>query len=232
MNPSIRMLGVWSGIAFFAFWLVGYGVLAQWIPPLPPSASAEQVASLYRERHVPILIGMALMIVGSAFYLPWTMLLSDLVKEIEGQSFFLSGTQLAAGVASMMTFFIPSYNWAVAAFRPERMPEMTQLLVDQGWLMFITGIPPFIMQYAILGIATFTDRREVPIFPRWSGYLQVWVSLSFLPAYLAFFFKTGPFAWNGLFVWWIPLILFTVWFGVMIGLCRKAVLRRSTTADA
>jgi hypothetical protein len=40
----------------------------------------------------------------------------------------------------------------------------------------------------------------------------------------ASFLKQGPLAWNGLFVWWIPFVAFTAWFGVMIALTRKAVL--------
>lgn len=224
MNPSIRMLGVWSAVIFFVLWAIGYGVMAQWIPPMPPSAGAQDVADMFREDSVRIRIGMIFMILGATFYLPWTMLLSDIIKQIEGQSFFLSGTQLVAGVMSQVTFFVPAYMWAAAAFRPERNPEITQAMVDQGWIIFITGIGPFILQYAILAFAIFLDKRPVRAFPRWVAYLQIWVAISFVPALLAFFMKTGPFAWNGVFVWWIPLSLFTLWFITMIVFTRKCVI--------
>jgi hypothetical protein len=81
-------------------------------------------------------------------------------------------------------------------------------------------------------VAIFTDRRSAPAFPRWAGYLQIFVSVSFLPAVLAFFLKTGPFAWNGLLVWWFPFATFTVWFFTMIVLARKAVLRSAVNATA
>jgi hypothetical protein len=167
---------------------------------------------------------MVLMSVGTVFYLPWTMVLAGLIKEIEGRSFFLSGTQLAAGVMSAMTFFLPAFLWTAAAFRPERNPEITQALVDLGWLLFITPIAPFILQYVVLAVAIFADKRAKPAFPRWAAYLQVFVSVSFVPALLAFFMKTGPFAWNGLLVWWFPFATFTGWFFTMIVLARKAVL--------
>lgn len=226
MNQKLRMLGVWSAAAFFVFWLIGFVFFAQWIPPLPPSASAQEVADIFRTRSVSILLGMVFMSMGGAFYLPWTMTLSLLIKEIEGKSWFLSGTQLAAGVLSCTTLFIPAFIWAAAAFRPERNPEITQALVDLGWLYFITPIGPFILQYVILAVAIFMDKRPVPAFPRWIAYLQLWVSVSFLPGLVAFFMKTGPFAWNGLFVWWIPFTTFTAWFVVMIVFARKAVLRQ------
>jgi hypothetical protein len=168
---------------------------------------------------------MVFMSMGGAFYLPWTMVLSTLIKEIEGKSYFLSGTQLAAGIMASMTLFLPAFIWATAAFRPERNPEITQAIVDFGWLFFITPIGPFILQYAILAVAIFMDKKAVPTFPRWAAYLQIWVSVSFLPGLAAFFMKTGPFAWNGLFVWWIPFTTFTGWFAVMIYLSRKAILR-------
>lgn len=225
MNPKMRILGVWSAAAFFLLWLVGFVFFAQWIPPIPPSANANEVAELFAARSVPIRVGMVLMSFGAVFYLPWSMVLADLIKEREGRSSFLSGTMLAAGVLCCVTFFLPAFLWATAAFRPERNPEITQALVDLGWLFFITPIAPFILQYVILAAVTFADKRAAPIYPRWSGYLQLWVSVSFLPGVIAIFLKTGPFAWNGLLVWWVPFVAFTAWFLIMIALTRKAVLR-------
>jgi len=231
MGPRTKILGVWSAAAFFIFWVVGFVVFAQWVPPLPPSWSAAHVAQLFRARSVPIRVGMVLMSFGAVFYLPWTVVLSTLIKQIEGRSFFWSATQLAAGILSAITFFLPAFVWAAAAFRPERNPEITQALVDLGWLLFITPIAPFIAQYVILAVAIFSDRRPQPAFPRWAAYLQLWVSVSFLPGLVAFFMKTGPFAWNGLLVWWIPLTMFTGWFVVMIVLTRRAVLAETGSRE-
>ena len=224
MNSKRAMYGVWSAAAFFLLWLVGFVFFARWIPPIAPSTGADDIALLFRDRSVPIRVGMVLMSVGTVFYLPWTMALAGIIKEIEGKSFFLSGTQLAAGVLSAMTFFLPAFLWATAAFRPERNPEITQALVDLGWLFFITPIAPFLLQYVVLAVAILADKRAKPAFPRWAAYLQVFVSVSFLPAFLAFFMKAGPFAWNGLLVWWFPFATFTAWFFTMIVLTRKAIL--------
>jgi hypothetical protein len=233
VNSKRAIYGVWSAVAFFLLWLIGFVVFAQWIPPIAPAAGADDIAALFQQRSVPIRVGMVLMSLGTVFYLPWTMALAGLIKEIEGRSFFLSGTQLAAGVVSAMTFFLPAFLWATAAFRSERNPEITQALVDLGWILFITPIAPFILQYVILAVAIFADKRAKPAYPRWAAYLQVFVSVSFMPAVLAFFLKTGPFAWNGLLVWWFPFATFTAWFFTMIVLTRKAVLESAAgTAES
>ena len=227
MNQRIRMLAVWSAAAFFVTWLLGFVVFAGWFPPTPPSTGAQEMADLFRSQSVSIRICMVFMTVGAVFYLPFTMLLSDLIKEIERPSALLAGTQLAAGILCTLTFFIPAYIWTAAAFRPERNPEITQALTDLAWLLFMTGLGPFALQYVSLAIAIFIDKKPVPTFPRWAGYVNVFVTISFLPAPSAFFFKTGPFSWNGLFIWWLPLVTFAIWFISMIYLARKAVLRQA-----
>jgi hypothetical protein len=225
MNRKMQLLGVWSGAAFFLFLLIGWVGFARWFPPLRPSADASQIADIFRADAVRIRIGMIFLMFGSGFYLPWTVLLSILIKQIEKPSIFLSWTQLIAGVMSALTIFIPSYLWVVAAFRPERNPEITQIIADIAWLMFVTGVVPFLLQLLTLAAAIFMDKRQSPAFPRWMAYFLVWVSISFLPTPLAFFMKTGPFAWNGLLSWWVPLTLFFIWLSVVIPLARQAVLR-------
>ena len=43
------------------------------------------------------------------------------------------------------------------------------------------------------------------------------------PGGLITFFKTGPFAWNGLLAFWVPLVIFFVWFLVMFVALLKTI---------
>ena len=48
-------------------------------------------------------------------------------------------------------------------------------------------------------------------FPRWSGYLCIWLAVQISAGALIAFFKTGPFAYHGLFALYLPVALFFVW---------------------
>ena len=52
------------------------------------------------------------------------------------------------------------------------------------------------------------------MFPRVVGYFNILMGISFTGASLCFLFDSGPFAWNGLFPFWIPLVDFGLWVSV------------------
>ena len=101
-----------------------------------------------------------------------------------------------------------------ASFRPERNPEITQALTDLAWIPFIMVFTTLMAQMVIVAAAVFLDPDEA-VFPRWIGYLSAWAAVLLLPAVLIPFFKTGPFAWHGIFQFWLAATLFFGWFAVM-----------------
>jgi hypothetical protein len=108
---------------------------------------------------------------------------------------------------------------------------MMQMLNDMGWLMFVAVISSVIVQIVSIGIAILIDHRPEPIFPRWVGYLNLWVAAGLTPLGIVVFFKDGPFAWNGLFGFYIPLACYVVWMGVMFFVLLKAVDKDSLDGD-
>jgi hypothetical protein len=79
------------------------------------------------------------------------------------------------------------------------------------------------------------DRSTRPLWPRWVGYLNLWIALSGAGGGLAVFFKHGPFAWNGLVGFYIPIAAFTVWIAVMTYYMHVGISRQfdgDTTAPA
>jgi hypothetical protein len=122
-------------------------------------------------------------------------------------------------------FVLPPIFWCAAAYRPERAVADIVMLNDLGWFSFIMIVPPGILQVIVLGAAILQDKRKVPLFPRWVGYLNLWAALLFVPGGFVSLFKTGAFAWNGAIAFWIPVSFFGAWWIIMFVMCLKAIKR-------
>jgi hypothetical protein len=89
------------------------------------------------------------------------------------------------------------------------------------------------VQNFAFAFAILTDTRTTPLFPRWLGYLNIWAAITFTPGVILPFFKSGPFAWNGIFVFWIPAIVFAIQFVANVIHLLKAINSESSeTAQA
>lgn len=64
---------------------------------------------------------------------------------------------------------------------------------------------------------------ERPVYPRWSAYLNIFVSFFMFEAALILSFKTGPFSQNGLLVFYVPMLVFFAWVMVFSILALKAI---------
>ncbi len=60
---------------------------------------------------------------------------------------------------------------------------------------------------------------------RWVGYFNIWAGLLQIPGAMMPFFKTGPFAWDGLFAFWMPLVVFSLWIYVDTWAVLRAIRR-------
>jgi hypothetical protein len=72
--------------------------------------------------------------------------------------------------------------------------------------------PPFMAQNFAFAFAILTDTRTTQLFPRWLGYLNIWAPITFTPAVILQFFKSGPFALNRIVVFWLPAVVFGIQF--------------------
>lgn len=83
-------------------------------------------------------------------------------------------------------------------------------------------VPGSVQNFAI-AFTILSDDGEPPVFPRWLAYVNLFTAVLFTPGALIPFFKFGPFAWNGLFGFWIPGVFFCTWVVVMFFALRKAI---------
>jgi hypothetical protein len=231
MNASTQRLCVWAGPAMIAFFLVGFVVIAGLVPPLSPQDSAAEIARFYSQHQTRVRIGLVVSIWGAALCYPWAAAISVQLKRIEGSWSPLCYTQLASGVTLGLLFAIPLTMMGAAAYRPTRSVELTQALNDLGWLTLVGVVTPAMVQCASIGLAMLGDRRREPVFPRWAGYFNIWCAIVFAGGGLVICFHGGPFAWNGIFAFWIPLTVFTIWFVVMTKVLLQAIATQQLEQD-
>lgn len=222
----------WSGAVFVLLWAFGFLAFAHVVPPPSPDASATQIAQFYQANTTGIRFGILLTLFVSPFYASWSAAIAAQMKRMSGVHPVLADLQLVLGGLTVLVFMIPALFLEAAAFRPDRSPELIQALNDIPWLMFIGMGATAILQPAVIAVAIFQDKSETGVFPRWAGYLNVWTVLLFLPGPLCVFFKTGVLAWDGLFPWWIPFVVFFLWMVVMIFVVRQAINQTPVVDDA
>src|SRR5690606_5079893 len=141
---SNQLIFAWCGPIFAVLFAVGFVLLAGFIPALPPSATAEATAEVFRERGTGIKIGLIMVQVALGLWLPFGVVLAERTRMIEGsRARVLTYLQLLACAASTTQLVLMTVFWGVAAFRTgETSPWATQLLNDIGWFFFLFCFVP------------------------------------------------------------------------------------------
>jgi hypothetical protein len=231
---TFQRVCAWSGIACPLLFFAAFG-LAGFIPPLKPGASAIEIAQHYRDHTTMIRIGGVVMLTSGMFYAAFTAVVSAQMRRIPQTHPAAIYTQAVAGAFACLTFLVPAMLLEVVAFRPDRDPAQTQMLNDAFWIFLVMPWTPFLTQNYAFAYAIFTDKQDREggaLFPRWLGYLNIWAPIIFSPSILLPFFKTGPFDWAGIFVIWIPAIVFVIQFGANVALLLKAISREEREVRA
>lgn len=220
------MLGAWSPFIFSALIIVGWLIIAGFWPIHKPLSSPQDVATFFRTNLFRIRFGLVVAMFGSAFFIPFTSTLSYFVSQIEGRTGPLTFWVLLGGFANTLFGFYPQIWWLVEAYRPEeRSEEIISFFNDFIWINLIGAATLVYMMFLGVGVASLVDKKQPAIFPRWFGYFSIFVVLANCPAQALYFFKSGPFAWNGLFSFYLPFTTFFVWILSAGLLMRSALIR-------
>ena len=224
MAITLQRACLWSGPLFVAIFFGGI-LAAGWLPPVSANQSVAEVAAMYRADADRIRLGALLIGMASTFQGIWAALMSSQLRRIEGERPLLSYVQLGAGAVGILVAIIPAFLFAAAAFDPGRDPEVTKALHTLGWMCLVGIGWPAMLQALAVGAAALADRAPDPVFPRWFGWFNLWVAIGFLPGPFLVFFHTGPFAWHGAAVFWLPATVFGAWFAVWFWALRRAIDR-------
>jgi hypothetical protein len=225
MNNTAQRLCAWSGIACVVVFLVGFGPIAGFIPPPAPTLTGEQLAQLFTEDAARIRLGMIVSLFAAALLASWSAVITVQMKRMRRRVAALAYTNLAVGALFVLEFIISLIIWQSMTFRA-RDPQVLLAMNDTAWLLFVAITSTPVLQTLAVGTAIFLDTADGqsdPVFPRWAGYLNYWVAMLFLPGTVTVFFHTGPFAWNGVLTWYLPLGVFAIWMVIMSILVLRAI---------
>lgn len=227
MTKRIQLLCAWSGPATVVVVSIGFLVAGVLPMPLGPNSTTEQVVDFY-SHDTRVAAGLVIATLGVCLVFPLIALIGVFMTRMEGRTPILTFLQLITGAATGVFLVMPLLLMTVIPFRPDRTAELTVTLNDIAWLLFITPIGPFIIQNIAIGTAILNDRRG--LLPRWVGYLNYWVAFLFVPDVLAFFFHSGPFAWRGIFVFWLAFVAYAV-FLIAMGLVLRSAVRAADVLE-
>ncbi|RHW28167.1 hypothetical protein D0Z08_04035 [Nocardioides immobilis] len=226
MEARVQRVLIWSGPLMMLMWVGAFVVLAGFLPPSDPKSSAQAIADMYIDNPVAIKLGLVISMAGSALLVPFGAAISGQLKRIDGAK-ALADTQMVSCALLSLEFITPIGVWMAVAFRADdRAADVTRAIHDLGWILFMTVIWSLWVQLVAIGAGVLLDRSANPVLPRWYAYLSLWESLMILPAGLVLFFKDGPFAWDGLFGIWVPLVTFALWIGASVYCVHTALSRQ------
>jgi hypothetical protein len=225
---------LWWGIALGIIYIIAFIFLLQQVPTKNPAWSPEQVADWYVHNQSKIKWGAVIAGWTGAFMMPILAVVAIQMARVETGGWKIwSALSLVSGALMTLFLMLPPMFWGVAAYTaPRKNPEVTTLMHELGTLTLVTTDQFYIFLWVgvtVIALRPATQLVKNNPFPRWWGYLSLWITVMFEAGAVAFVPRSGPFAWNGLLVYWSPLTLFTVWITIQSWLVFRAL--RGQVAD-
>ncbi|AKS36088.1 hypothetical protein [Mycolicibacterium goodii] len=232
-NIKAQWVSLWTGPAVGLVLLVAFVAFPGFRPPMPPDLSADQVAAFYAEHTAWMRFSQVTFNLCGILMLPFFMVIAVQMKRMANQTHVLAYCYLTAVVSGATTFALSNILFLVAAFRPDRDPELVLLLNDLAWIVFIAPIGMVVSGFVMLALAIHFDHKGSgePILPRWVGHFSVVTAVVMVPAAGAAVVHTGPLAWDGFLSFWVRNGAFAVFVVVMFFVLRRAVIRQAVAED-
>jgi hypothetical protein len=216
----------WTLPAIAIIWVSAFFLFPGFLHPMSPTMSAVAVADFYREETARIRYSMILFNWFGVGLIPTVILLAMQVRRMAHRTPILSYSLIACAGGPPCLFLIANMFWLLGSFRPERSPELTQLLNDLAWVTFTVLVPYLIAQCLLLALAIYWDRQEQPVFKMWVAHFNIFVAVALAPAAFTALTFSGPLAWDGLVSFWVKNIAIAAWIVVMGVVLGQTILRR------
>lgn len=227
-----QMLGIHAGIIFLLCFAVGLALVAPLVPPPSPMLSGEEIRAFFTEHAWRIKLGGFITMIGAGLQVPLYVTLMCQMSRMERGMPVLGITQLVIGAYNCAFFILGPVIWVTIAFRPDISADVARSLNDLGWIIYFFITSPAIVANIAIAISIFRNVNDIPVLPRWFAYVNIWVAVTFLAEAFMPFFKSGPFAWNGIISFWMVIAAFFIWFSSLVYCLITAVRQQAAEQDA
>jgi hypothetical protein len=223
---SAQVVSLWMAAVFGVILLAAFLAFPGFFPPMSPSMTAPQVAAFYARNQAMIRLSMVTVNFCGVMLMPFFMVIVYQMKRMATPTQVLAYAYLSAAVSGATLIALADLFWLIAAFRPERDPQVTLLLNDLAWITFTVPVGMIIAQMACLAAAIRLDDQPRPVFPRWVAAFNLAIAAAVAPSAFAAVFRTGPLAWNGAVSFWLRACAYVLYVAVMLVVVRGAVRRQ------
>jgi hypothetical protein len=219
---------LWTLPVLGSLWLAVFLLFPGFVPPMSPQMSAEEVAAFYRDPHNLPRIRYSMIIFNwfAVGLIPILALIVLQIRRMEHRTPIFSYSIIACAAGGPTIFLLADLFWLLAAFRPERDPELTLLFNDLAWVTFSSQVGFLIAQSVILALAIYLDRQARPVFQPWVAHFNLLVAAAMVPAAFAGLALEGPIAWDGLLTFWVRNAAIGLWIVVMGYVLGRAIHRQ------
>ncbi|HEX4107920.1 MAG TPA: hypothetical protein VHX88_07270 [Solirubrobacteraceae bacterium] len=225
MNRRAQLICICCGPVLMVLFAIGWVGLGRFLPPwVGARDSPAQTARIFWDHADRIRIGVVFTILSMGMLAPWGSALAAQTRRREGRFPVLAYAQVTCIGAATAMILAACVFWGVATYRPHAVsPQLVQLCHDVGWFFFLYTWPAFSLWAAFVGLAILLDQVEYGVYPRWAGYLSIFVALDIAPGGIIIFFKHGAFSWSGAIALYVPVGAFFIWLVAMTTLTLKNI---------
>jgi hypothetical protein len=222
----------WTLPAVAVTWIAAFFLFPGFVPPMSPRASAVDVAAFYSENLSRIRYSMILFNWFCVALIPLLMLIVERMRHMAHRTPVLRYCMIGVAGAAPIAFLTSTVFWLVAAFRPDRAPELSLVLNDLAWITFTCGVPFLTAMCVFLAISVAYDDQQQPVFPRWVARFNLVIGAALVPACFAGFSSSGALAWDGFVSFWLKNAAIALWIAVMAVVLARAMERDRVEASA
>ncbi|MDQ2636606.1 MAG: hypothetical protein M3Y83_07010 [Actinomycetota bacterium] len=232
MNTRGQRILLWTVPPAAALFVLAYLLFPVFSAPLSPTMTPEQVAAFFAENTTGIL-GVAILcnLIACSLVPLFAVTAVQMSRIGTSSNVFTYAYILCVGVG-LTAFILADYCWGMAAFRPERDPQLISLLNDMAWFFFIAPVGTIVVANLSLALSIYLDARPDPVFPRWVAHFNIAVAALLVPSAFSIQHKSGPLAWDGVLSFHLRLSVFACYIAVMFVVLVGVVNRQGEEQEA